>query len=204
MTRLIVRALLIGCSLFSGLAFAGFKLSIPSLHIELDTRKVVHMGDVETKGLFLFKREFITAQTLPGDMVILVSSQGGFQRMGDEMIALMKQEQAKGTRVICLVEDHASSMAFNFLTNCSVRAARPRAVLMFHRLAFSGWPGGRMNAPNLRKAANELEKDDEVYRQGNAKALGLSLVDYDTYADKNQEWSARTLYEMKYLHVLVP
>jgi ATP-dependent protease ClpP protease subunit len=178
-------------------------VQLPSLHIMLTTQKVVHIGDVEKAGLERFRREYKEADKLPGDMIVLINSNGGYQEMGQEMINAIKFQQKKGVKVICIVEDHAASMAFNILTNCSVRAATRNARLMFHKLSLVSWPKGkRLTARNLRIAADDLDKDDEPYRQANAKALSLTLEEYDAFADRDAEWKAPELLIIEYLHAV--
>lgn len=181
----------------------------PNLHvvskdanIDINTKKIVRIyGTIDYQSLQTFTKDMDRAQTLYGDIVILIKSPGGMADVGQKMIDAIHKEQIAGIRVICLVDSYASSMAFNILTNCDVRLMTPGSLSLVHKIAVRDI-NARMTAHNLRIVADVLEKDDERYRQANALAMHLSLEKYDSYADRETYWLAFTLLRMGYLHGL--
>jgi ATP-dependent protease ClpP protease subunit len=171
--------------------------------IDLRTDKVaVLRGGVDSSTEFVFKRGMVEHYGKPGPRVILINSRGGIVSNGNAMLKEIRLEQSKGVKVICVVEKIAHSMAFNILTNCDVRLAVPKAVMLVHKVALMNAPTYRFTAKNLRDTAEELDRDDEPFRQANAKAMGLSLEDYDLFADNETIWRAETLLQRGYLHGL--
>lgn len=164
-------------------------------------KKVAHIEHpIDGAQYEMFDKEMADTADLPGARIILIDSPGGDVYIGDMMVRLMKAEQARGVKEICVVEKGAHSMAFNFLTNCDVRLAIKGAFSVVHKVAAGGIDelGGRHTAQWFRHQADILEKLDEPYRQANARAMGLSLEDYDLYADEETPWSATTLVLMGY------
>jgi ATP-dependent protease ClpP protease subunit len=176
---------------------------VKSDYIELTTSKVVYLyGDVSADSAKSFERQQLATLALKGDRVIVIDSPGGEVDAGQRMISDMDAERANGVKMICVVEARAHSMAFNLLTHCDVRLAADGSLLLFHKIArvYSACTLDLRGTPKrLRKDADDLEKADEPFRQANAKALAMSLRDYDAYADKDTLWRATTLVARGYL-----
>lgn len=134
----------------------------------------------------------------PGDRIIVIDSNGGDVEVGNAMLAAMGLEQKLGVRVVCIVDDEAHSMAFNFLTHCDVRLATAGATMLVHKVRM--WHVENATAKDLRKMATELDEDDEPFRIANAEAMKLDLQAYDGFADKETTWKAATLRKRGYLH----
>lgn len=165
----------------------------------IETNKVAHIERQFDSQLYKkFTNEMAMTKSIPGPRVILINSPGGIVELGSKMIKLIQAEKDAGVEVVCVVENTAHSMAFNTLTQCTTRLSTPNAMMLVHKIY--GYDMGTPNAKNLRKMADELDKDDEPFRQANSKAMGLSLEDYDSYADKETTWSAKTLLKKHYLH----
>jgi ATP-dependent protease ClpP protease subunit len=138
----------------------------------------------------------------PGDRVILINSGGGLVDEGRVMIDTVRMERAFGTRIVCVVTKQASSMAFNFLTNCDVRLAVKKAHFLVHKVSFrmlDEKEQGRLTAKRLRQIAKQADEIDEPYRQANAKAMKLSLPEYDLMADQETIWNVDHLLTRGYL-----
>lgn len=175
--------------------------------IQVTTEKVAHvLGILDISAQQRFIAEMDDTAYLPGDRLIMINSPGGLSVIGDEMIAAIQAEQARGVRVVCVARHNASSMAFNLFTHCNVRLADAHASFTVHKLAFDRLDGrvdGRLTAKQLRKMADDMDKQDEKYRQANLKAMGLSEKDYDLLANNENVWSAHTLRDKGYLHGFV-
>ena len=72
----------------------------------------------------------------PGPVEVIINSRGGSQ---DASIKMGQAIAAHG-KVICKVRDFAASGAFYVLTECAVRIAGPKSLLMTHRprIVFNG------------------------------------------------------------------
>jgi ATP-dependent protease ClpP protease subunit len=174
--------------------------------LEIRSDRVARLeGDIMKATIDRFEAEMLSTIKIQGDRIVLIDSLGGRMDQGQKAIELLRLEKAQGIRIVCVALRNASSMAFNLLTYCDVRLALPRAVFIFHRLAFEiqRRSDERLTAPVLKRMATELDKDDEPYRRGNAKALGLELAEYDLHADQETVWLAETLVKRGYLRALV-
>lgn len=152
---------------------------------------------------YSFNYDMRLNQHLSGDRIILITSPGGDSDAGNDMIDAIEKEKSTGVRIVCVVKNFAHSMAFNILTHCDVRTATPKAEMLVHKLAWSFLGSIRLTANNLRKKAAVLDKFDEPYREANAKAMHLTLKEYDFYADKETQWTAEDLLSMGYLNYIV-
>ena len=135
--------------------------------------------------------------------LVYIDSPGGYLSIGQDIIDLLKMDKKMhpGEKLTCYVHANAHSMAFNILTNvCDVRIASSDAQMVVHKAA--GMPDVRPSAKNLRKVADEIDAQDAPYRLANAKAMHLSLKDYDTNADKEREWTSFELLGLHYLDAI--
>lgn len=171
---------------------------------EFKTAKIAHVyGVIDDESAVHFLDEIAATVGIPGDRVILIDSPGGSVSSGNAMIEALENEKATGVHVTCIVTHIAESMAFNLLTHCDTRIADIGALLLFHKIEIGGRiPGVRMTARNLRKIAEELDQIDDMFRIPNAKALGMSLEDYDFYADHETVWNASLLLRIGYLNAV--
>jgi ATP-dependent protease ClpP protease subunit len=172
---------------------------------EIDTayKKISHIErQFDYELLKKFEKEVSNTTKLPGDRVILINSPGGSTDIGQRMVDLINYEKKKGIKIICVVEHYAHSMAFNFLSNCDVRLAVPRSFCVVHKMEWRGvdQEQSRHTAVFFRRAADYLDRADEPFRQRNAHTMGLSLKEYDYYAENETAWTADSLYVMGYLH----
>jgi ATP-dependent protease ClpP protease subunit len=175
-------------------------------HIDIETSKVATIeSDISGESAVSFLRQMDETMIIPGDRVILIDSPGGQVDAGMAMIGRIEIEKAMGSRVICVVEHAAHSMAFNLLTHCDVRLARPKSFMIFHKVAVElcsnpDHSGPRLTPKNLRKIANDLQRMDELFRRPNATALHMSLPDYDLFCEHDTAWTAMSLYTRGYLN----
>jgi ATP-dependent protease ClpP protease subunit len=174
--------------------------------INLNSPKVAHItGMIDRESASNFVLEMINTARLPGDRIIIINSPGGFVDEGKVMLDEIRREQRQGTRVVCLAVEHASSMAFNILTNCDIRLAASGAEMLVHKIAINYLlpTDGRITSKVLRRVADEMDKNEEVFRRANAAAMRLTVEYYDFFADRETRWTAETLYERGYLHGLI-
>lgn len=175
-----------------------------SAHIDINTDKVTSIeGEINTMSEISFMASLRDTASLSGPRVILINSPGGRVDAGAAIIEQLEADKASGVQEICVVMGGASSMAFNILTHCNVRLAVPDAFMVVHKIFYSDMPNVKPTARNLKMLAAELDMMDEPYRQGNSKAMGLTLEQYDRYADLETAWTSQALFSMHYLDGIV-
>ncbi len=172
---------------------------------DVKSNRVAHLGDLEEGAFKLFRKNMMSSMQ-SGDRVIVINSIGGSVAEGDEILELILTEKKEGTRIVCVIDGVAHSMAFNILTRCDVRLATENSYATVHKIRIRKETienAEALTAVALRAMAKELDEDDEPYRQANSKAMGLSLPDYDLFADQETQWRAPVLLKRGYLHDLV-
>ena len=204
MLKILIAALLASLLISTNAAADKTIYQVKSTEADINvlTDKVAHIiGEVNYFSFRSFQREMAATATAPGERLIVIDSTGGYCSYGDKMIELLERERERGITIICFVREKAHSMAFNFLTHCDIRLSTPDSSMLVHKIAYSMLSGrGRLTAKKLREIADELDKDDEKYRIANSKAMGLTLEEYDSYADADTYWTTEDLIRMKYLH----
>lgn len=163
-------------------------------------------GSIAEPSAFIFGRQMIETLQYEGDRLIVINSDGGYLDSSESILQLIDNEKRADHRIVCVVDHEASSMAFNILSRCDVRAATPKSHLMFHPIArgiLLETDEVRLTPKYLRLKADELEREDSPYKRLNMKLLNLSLKDYEMYADQNHTWTADALIKRGYLNYLV-
>lgn len=166
-------------------------------------KKVSHItGIIDPDSTALYIEESKATADLPGDRTIYIDSLGGYLMFGQLIIDAMEAERAaNGTRMICIVEHEATSMAFNILTHCDERYAAPEARFLVHKAAAGQWPDDlRPTAKNMRLIANQLDREDMPYKYANMKAMHLTEEEYDAAADEEKTWTSKELLKIGYLN----
>lgn len=173
--------------------------------LDLSGARVAHLtGVVDQRSELRLRVEMLMTSAAPGDRILMINSPGGEVEAGRHMIELLENERTGGIRLVCIVEGAAMSMAFNILSHCDVRLATANSKLLAHKIALGGLPAAmRLTAKTLRGIAREMEKEEEPFRWLNAKAMHLSLQQYDRYADAEKMWTPQELLDMKYLDGIV-
>lgn len=167
------------------------------------TQKVAHLyGVLDKDTVQLFLDELKETSLIPGPRVVMIHSPGGSVIHAQRAIDALMTEKRSGTRIICVADGQAMSMAFNLMSRCDLRAATEDSQLMFHRIYYSILIGP-LTAPVLRQKALEVERDDNRYKISNLYALRMSSKQYDYHANKQTQWSATQLLHMGYLQFIL-
>ncbi len=195
---------LLSLLLFSVPATAAHVVS-KSAHIDITTDKVTIIdGSIDEAAARSYFDQTTAKINLPGPHVVYINSLGGRLDAGDAIISMIDAEKANGVKVICVVNEEATSMAFNILTHCDVRLAHIHSRFLVHKAAYGSWEQGlRMTAKNLRRWANELDRADQPYRNDNCKAMHLTLSEYDDATDTEKTWTSIELLRLGYLQGIV-
>jgi ATP-dependent protease ClpP protease subunit len=177
----------------------------PTLNLKITTDKVSTIeGVIDDRMAIEFMMHQVETAPLPGDRVVIIRSPGGYVSSGMAILRSMSMEHALGTRMICLVDEAAASMAFNILSFCDVRLATDGSRLLAHKIALASVDAmnHRITAKYLRRLARELEQGDALFCTTNAAAMHMSRTEYDRFADKEYEWTAEELLQRGYLNGL--
>lgn len=168
---------------------------------EFSSHRVVHInGDINyTSGLQITK-EMMADSYEPGPVLVFIDSNGGFTEVGKQIILLMEAMKSQGDTFICMVTGGAHSMAFNILTHCDIRTAVKTAKFLVHKTRFTLYAGRYVTAKQLMTDAKVLLDDDQFFDGPNAEAMKLSRKEFDKYADKETQWSAKVLLKRGYLN----
>lgn len=182
----------------------GETIHIKSEGVDITTAKVARMEGMVDSTM---ERKFIGAlfahRNDDGPQIILINSRGGRVDSGKRMIEAMAAFKTSPT--VCVVEGDAMSMAFNFLSFCDVRLATKGSLLLAHKMAIGGMlpMDVRVTAKFLRQVADDMDKEEDQFRLQNAKAMGLSLPQYDVISDQEVMWEADSLVRGGYLQGIV-
>jgi hypothetical protein len=169
-----------------------------STGLKYHSDKVSHLcGIIDLNSFERFISDWRRTSTIPGPRMVFIKSEGGIVQVGAVIVNLIKEAQAEGTEVICVVDGYASSMAFNTLSFCNIRLATPGAHFVVHKVRVGELE--YQTAKMLRQEADEIDRLDEPYRQQNAKVMGLKLTDYDLFADQETNWRVPALLKSGYL-----
>ena len=174
--------------------------------IDIKTNKVAHLyGYIDERLLTIptFLNEMEATRDVPGDRIIFIDSNGGSVPDGMKALRAIDEEKARGVRVICVATRHASSMAFNTLTHCSVRMATMHTEILVHPIRHLLGFNDRLTPRMLRRLYEEVESLEAPFREANAKAMGLPIDIYENYAEAETYWTPQKLLEMGYLKAIV-
>lgn len=176
-------------------------LALSTQALAASPAKVSHIkGVINQEAVQTYYEETKATLDLPGDRTVYIDSLGGALDSGQTIIDMMEAEKSHGVKIVCIVNTEATSMAFNVLTHCDRRYAKRTTRFLVHKAALGGWdPNLRLTVKNLRTEANEIDRVDEVYRRDNARAMHMSLSEYDNNADEERTWSAAEMLKMGYL-----
>jgi len=198
-----IRYLLIAALLFYPSTLNADIVSCQAIKYSLSTKKIAYIqGEVGKRLYAAFIQDMDATAELKGDRLIIINSQGGRVDYGKKIIDRINTEKAAGVKVVCIVLNEAHSMAFNILTHCNIRLSQPNALMLVHKARLPIDKNEYLTSEMLRQHADELDKDDEPFRQANSKAMGLSLKEYDEYTSKEVMWRAETLLKRGYLHCI--
>lgn len=195
MTKYLLSILML---LIPGEALA-LKIEAPTIKLSLDTQKVLRLkGQLTGESLPGYQSQLSATIFLKGQRVVLINSPGGSVAVGQKILDQLNLERLMGTKIICVVDGLAASMAFEILTTCDVRLATDRSILLFHAIR-QHYEAVTLTASEARRLAKELDEADKPWRAANLKALGLTEEQYDFSAEHNLIWSADSLLDLGYL-----
>lgn len=174
--------------------------------MRISTDKVVHIpGIIDDAALHAVRMEMELTKHLPGDRLVLINSGGGIVPVGEEIIKLLREETLQqGTRLVCVADHNAHSMAFNLMTACDVRLATPGTKMLMHHIAVEfGWIHPRLTGKLLRAIGEELRVLDNRYDRRNARALHIPLKELRKMAESETTFDNDTLEKLGYLNAVV-
>lgn len=129
---------------------------------------------------------------IPGEIIVIVSSDGGDIEEGLRIIDALRIAKNNGCPVHTVVSGKAYSMAAYIVCTGDTRTIYPHSRLMFHASRFEGADDGRtLTAVELQKMHDELSLSDGVFRELMAN-VGLDhatierMLASDTYVNAEE------------------
>ena len=129
---------------------------------------------------------------IPGEIIVIVSSEGGDIEEGLRIIDALRIAKNNGCPVHTVVSGKAYSMAAYIVCTGDTRTIYPHSRLMFHASRFEGADDGRtLTAVELQKMHDELSLSDGVFRELMAN-VGLDqetierMLASDTYVNAEE------------------
>lgn len=129
---------------------------------------------------------------IPGEIIVIVSSDGGDIEEGLRIIDALQIAKNNGCPVHTVVSGKAYSMSAFIACTGDKRTIYPHSRLMFHASRFEGADDGRtLTAVELKKMHDELAMCDGVFREllGNAGLDGATIermLASDTYVNAEE------------------
>ena len=129
---------------------------------------------------------------IPGEIIVIVSSDGGDIEEGLRIIDALQLAKNNGCPIYTVVSGKAYSMSAFIACTGDKRTIYPHSRLMFHASRFEGTDDGRtLTAVELQKMHDELSMCDGVFRELMAK-VGLDqatierMLASDTYVNAEE------------------
>ena len=91
-------------------------------------------GPIESTTMKVPAAQLTKYMKTSGPIYIIIDSGGGEVLTGVQFITLMHRAQARGRRIVCVVNNFAMSMAFGILTQCDRRYAFGSSFLLWHKV----------------------------------------------------------------------
>jgi ATP-dependent Clp endopeptidase proteolytic subunit ClpP len=129
---------------------------------------------------------------IPGEIIVIVSSEGGDIEEGLRIIDALQIAKNNGCPVHTVVSGKAYSMAAYIVCTGDTRTIYPHSRLMFHASRFEGADDGRtLTAVELQKMHDELSMCDDVFRElmanvGLDQATIERMLASDTYVNAEE------------------
>lgn len=125
-------------------------------------------GEIGGATRAIIAKMMIAVSAKPAQIDLVIDSPGGYVTVGMEMVDLIREAQAAGTKVVCTVRGQgAASMAFVIFTACSSRFIEKESLLLAHDIAtvlpglFGVWinrQGAVQLAKDLQEGQDAIEK----------------------------------------------
>lgn len=163
-------------------------------------------GDIDDGSATDFAKQMEATKSLPGPRLIIINSRGGYIGSGLKILASIMREKAEGVPIVCIVDHKAMSMAFVIYSQCDLRFATAGSMLLFHNGALSkeDMPDHvRLTADVLREMADDLSATDMLLGEMEAKALGLSVENFNLLARQEMTLPAEFLMAKGFIATLV-
>jgi ATP-dependent protease ClpP protease subunit len=118
--------------------------------------------------------------------VIYIDSPGGSVDAGLKLVDVMRTAQRNGTKVTCIVDGWAASMAGYILQACDARYMTKQSAVMFHTVSVSFAPGG--NQWDVERFAQRMREINKVLAIFIAGRLRIPLAEYEDRVTDRDWW----------------
>jgi ATP-dependent protease ClpP protease subunit len=148
------------------------------------TTTPLELGEVERDAVLPLVEQLVIAQEAHIPFVrIRINSPGGSVGIGLGLSGVIQDVRRSGTKVICVVDGKAASMAAYILQACSVRAMTPQSSIMFHEPSISA-DGNQWGLLEVVQRLGEVNQRMAIFIAGRLK---ISLAEYKKRI-RNRDW----------------
>lgn len=132
---------------------------------ESSAERIIRLtGDISEETSESFIHNLHKVAELPGEISVVISSDGGDVEEGLRIIDALNIAKTKGCPVHTVVSGKAYSMAAYIFCVGDTRTMYPHARLMFHPGRYEGSDGEEMTASTLKSMHDELTMFDNTFR----------------------------------------
>lgn len=145
-----------------------------ALNLAVAPVPTVAINDVTAEGLMV---AVIALTVAPPELTFVIDSPGGSVDVGVAFVELMREAQAKGTRITCKVPDRgmAASMATYILEACDVRYMGKQSALLFHTVSVSQVKGNQWDIERLTRQMDSWNRMLAIFISGRMR---ITLGEY--------------------------
>ncbi len=154
--------------------------SKPPVQLEL-------LGAVTSSSTSVLVSALKDAKASKAPVVILeINSPGGQVYPGFELIRQI--EKMKGTKVVCVADIQAESMAFVILQSCGLRIMTKRTALMIHEPYIAGSLEGPLTQTKMRNTIEDSKATSRAFNEYVAHQMKLTYAKYTEHVRGGRDW----------------
>lgn len=120
-------------------------------------------------------------------VIIELTSGGGDVYAGFRLIKQI-EDMGDTTKVVCIADIHAESMAFAILQSCPVRAMTKRTFLMTHEVHLVGVAGDAITAFRAEGYLAEVKAASRAYGEYVASRMHMPYAKYAAHVRDGRDW----------------
>ena len=147
---------------------------------ESSAERIIRLtGEISEENSEKFILNLYQVAKIPGEIIVIISSDGGEVEEGLRIIDALCTAKARGCPLHTVVSGKAYSMAAYIACVGDTRTIYPHARLMFHSSRYEGTEEGKaLTVVELRQMHAELASYDKVFREV-LRSAGLGDADVE-------------------------
>ncbi len=168
-----------------------------SRQVSINTKRMIPIvgpigGDTVLRGAAKLQ-QLLKEGTAP--VYLYLNSPGGSVQAGYYFINAMEKAQGLGVKFICVVDDMAASMAFQFLAHCDTRYSMKSSMLLWHPVRV-GLFMATLTPAQAQTLANDLSYIESVMVPKLKSVLRISDADFTRHYNEETLHYGIELYKL--------